>query len=252
MTSPFDLSGSLAVVTGASRGIGAGIALGLARAGADVVGVSRRGADAEVAEAIRALGREYRSLTADLATLEGVHELVARLDELERPVDILINNAGIAERSVAEEHTDAQWERVVAVNLTAPFTLARELGARMLNGGGGRIIFLASMMTFQGGRNVVSYAATKSGVAGVVHALANEWAGRGVNVNAIAPGYIETDLTSGSHADPERRQAFIERIPAGRWGTPDDLAGAAVFLASPAGSYVHGVVLPVDGGWLVR
>ena len=252
MTSTFDLTGSLAVVTGASRGIGAGIALGLARAGADGVGGSRTGGDAEVAEAIRALGREYHSLSADLATLEGAHELVARLDELGRPVDILINNAGIAERAPAEEHTDRQWEHVVAVNLTAPFTLARELGARMLARGRGRIIFLASMMTFQGGRSVVSYAATKSGVAGVVHALANEWAGRGVNVNAIAPGYIETDLTSGSHADPERRQAFIERIPAGRWGTPDDLAGAAVFLSSPAGSYVHGVVLPVDGGWLVR
>lgn len=252
MTSPFDLSGSLALVTGASRGIGAGIAVGLARAGADVVGVSRTGADARVAEEIRGLGREYHSLTADLATLAGVHELVARLDALGRPVEILVNNAGIAERNPAEDHTDAQWEHVVSVNLTAPFALARELGARMLERGHGRIIFLASMMTFQGGRNVVSYAATKSGVAGIVHALANEWAGRGVGVNAIAPGYIETDLTSGSHGDPERRQAFTDRIPADRWGTPDDVAGATVFLASAAGAYVHGVVLPVDGGWLVR
>jgi 2-deoxy-D-gluconate 3-dehydrogenase len=236
MESPFDLTGKLAVVTGASRGIGAGISTALADAGADVIGVSRAGSD----------------LSYDLSSHAGVTELVAHLDTLGRPVDILVNNAGIAQRNPAESHSNDQWDEVIAVNLSAPFVLAREVGARMLDRGSGKILFLASMMTFQGGRNVVSYAASKSGVAGVVHALANEWAGRGVNVNAIAPGYIESDLTAGSHSDPSRRDAFIDRIPAGRWGTPADLGGATVFLCSPASDYVHGVVLPVDGGWLVR
>ncbi|MDJ0336239.1 SDR family oxidoreductase [Salinibacterium sp. G-O1] len=236
MTSPFDLTGRTAVVTGASRGIGAGIATALAEAGADVVRVARSGAD----------------ISADLATADGALDLVAQLDALGRPIDILINNAGIAERNPAEHHTIQQWDVTLAVDLTAPFLLARELGGRMLERGSGKIIFLGSMMTWQGGRNVVSYAAAKSGVAGVVHALANEWADRGVNVNALAPGYIETDLTSGAHTDPERRETFRQRIPAGRWGTPADLGGAAVFLSSAASDYVHGVVLPVDGGWLVR
>ncbi|MGX5682822.1 SDR family oxidoreductase [Schumannella luteola] len=251
MTSPFDLTGSLAVVTGASRGIGAGIALGLAQAGADVVGIARGSQDATAA-AVHEVGREYTALAADLSTPRGVQELVASLDALDRPVDILVNNAGIAERTPAERHTDEQWATVLDVNLTAPFVLARELGARMLDRGSGRIVFLASMMTWQGGRDVVSYTASKSAIAGVVHALANEWAGRGVGVNAVAPGYIETELTSGTHGDPERRAAFQARIPAGRWGSPEDIAGAVVYLASPAAAYVHGVVLPVDGGWLVR
>jgi len=236
MTSPFDLTGKLAVVTGASRGIGAGICRALIEAGAEVIGVARSGSD----------------LSADLSTSDGVAELVSQLDALGRPVDILINNAGMAHRNPAESHTNEQWDETLAVDLTAPFLLARELGSRMLKRGEGKIVFLASMMTWQGGRNVVGYTAAKSGVAGVVHALANEWADRGVNVNAIAPGYIETDLTSGSHSDPARREAFRERIPAGRWGTPADLGGAVVFLSSAASDYLHGVVLPVDGGWLVR
>ncbi|MDO7880675.1 SDR family oxidoreductase [Salinibacterium soli] len=251
MTSPFDLTGSLAVVTGASRGIGAGIALGLAEAGADVVGVARGSQDATAA-AVREAGRDYTALAADLSSPDGVRGLVASLDALDRPIDILVNNAGIAERNPAEHHTDEQWAAVLDVNLTAPFVLARELGARMLDRGSGRIVFLGSMMTWQGGRDVVSYTASKSAVAGLVHALANEWAGRGVGVNAIAPGYIETELTSATHGDPARRAAFEARIPAGRWGSAADVAGAVVFLASPAAAYVHGVVLPVDGGWLVR
>ena len=247
----FRLDGRLAVVTGASRGIGAGLAVALAEAGADVVGLAR-GPQDEVAAAVAVTGRSFTALEVDLASLDAVHDVVTRLDALGRPVDILVNNAGLAERNPAESHTDAQWERVLAVDLTAPFALARELGARMLDRGSGKIVFLASMMSFQGGRNVVSYTAAKSGVAGVVHALGNEWADRGVQVNAIAPGYIETELTSGSHGDPDRRAAFQDRIPAGRWGTPADLAGAVVFLASPASDYVTGAVLPVDGGWLVR
>ncbi len=235
MTSPFDLTGRSALVTGASRGIGAGIASALSSAGAVVIGVARSGSDIDV----------------DLSTPGGVRALVDELDRRGQRVDILINNAGIARRAPAEDHTDTEWGEVMAVNLTAPFQLSRELGSRMLDRGAGKIILLGSMMTWQGGRNVIGYTATKSGVAGIVHALANEWAGRGVNVNAIAPGYIVTDLTSATHEDPGRNEAFRQRIPAGRWGTPADVGGAAVFLASSASDYVHGVVLPVDGGWLV-
>lgn len=236
MAPSFDLSGRTALVTGATRGIGAGIAAALAAAGAEVIGAARSGTD----------------IDADLSTHDGVKGLVAELDRRGRHVDILINNAGIAERAPAELHRDEQWDQVLAVNLTAPFQLARELGSRMLERGGGKIVFLASMMSWQGGRNVVGYSASKSGVVGVVHALANEWADRGVNVNAIAPGYITTALTSATHEDPDRSEAFRQRIPAGRWGTAEDVGGAAVFLCSSAADYVHGVVLPVDGGWLVR
>jgi 2-deoxy-D-gluconate 3-dehydrogenase len=251
---PFDLSARRALVTGANKGIGAGIVLALAEAGADIIGVSKSMPHdgGPIAAAVRALGREFIPLAADLVAADAVADLVARLDGLDRPVDILVNNAGIANRAPAEDHTNAQWDEAFAVNLTAPFQLARELGARMLARGHGKIIFLASMMSYQGGRNVVGYAASKSGVVGVVHALANEWADRGVNVNAIAPGYIETDLTAGTHSNADRRAAFTARIPAGRWGTPADLGGAVVFLASSASDYVHGAVLPVDGGWLVR
>lgn len=248
----FDLTGRLALVTGASRGIGAGIAEALAVAGADIIGTSRSGDDSATADAVGASGRRFDSIRADLSTAAGAHRLANEVAALGRPVDILINGAGIAHRAPAESHSDDQWNDVLTVNLTAPFVLAREIGQHMLERGSGKIVFLASMMSWQGGRDVVSYTASKSGVAGVVHALANEWAGRGVNVNAIAPGYITTDLTAGTHRDAERRAAFTARIPAGRWGTPRDLAGAAVFLSSSAADYVHGVVLPVDGGWLVR
>ena len=250
----FRLDGRLAVVTGASRGIGAAIAIALAEAGADVVGIARRMPQHgdETGAAVRAAGRQFTGVAADLADDAGIAAALASIADLGRPVDILINNAGIAERSRAEDHTDAQWASVLAVNLTAPFALARELGRGMLERGRGRIVFIASMTTFQGGTNVVSYTAAKSAVAGVVHALANEWAGRGVGVNAIAPGYIETELTMGRDGNPERVAAQLPRIPFGRWGRPDDIAGAAVFLSSDASAYVHGVVIPVDGGWLVR
>ena len=250
----FRLDGRLAVVTGASRGIGAAIAVALAEAGADVIGISRgmHVDGGETGAAVRAAGRGFTGIAADLADADGIAAALAAIDALGRPVDILINNAGIAERSPAEHHTDAQWASVLAVNLTAPFALARELGRGMLERGRGRIVFIASMTTFQGGVNVVSYTAAKSAVAGVVHALANEWAGRGIGVNAIAPGYFETELTMGPNGNPERIAAQTPRIPMGRWGRPEDVAGAAVFLSSDAAAYVHGVVLPVDGGWLVR
>ena len=251
MTSPFDLTGSLALVTGASRGIGAGIAVALAAAGADIIGTARSlEALAATAAAVRESGRAFTAIEADVASAPGAHDLAVRASAV-GDVDILINSAGLANRSPAEQHSDAMWEEAVAVNLTAPFILARELGTRMLGRGRGKIVFIASMMSYQGGRNVVSYAAAKSGVTGIVHALANEWADRGVTVNAIAPGYIETDLTAGSHGDPDRRKVFQDRIPAGRWGTPADLGGTAVFLSSPASDYVTGVVIPVDGGLLV-
>ncbi len=249
---PFDLGGRVAVVTGARRGIGKGIAVALAHAGADIIGVSRHGAQDETRVAVEQAGAAFTSITADLSTMEGVSVVTAALTMHGRPIDILVNNAGIAQRAPAESHSDDQWNEVIAVNLSAPFALTRAVSRDMLDRGSGKVIFLASMMTFQGGMNVASYAASKAGVAGLTRALANEWAGRGVNVNAIAPGYIETDLTVASHQDDDRRQAFQSRIPAERWGQPADLGGAAVFLSSAASDYVHGVVLPVDGGWLVR
>jgi 2-deoxy-D-gluconate 3-dehydrogenase len=245
----FDLAGKTALVTGASRGIGAAVAVGLAEHGADVIAVSRSIEHAP-GEEIRSLGRTFFALAADLSTAADRRRLASALRDLP-PVDILVNNAGIARRAPAERHTEDMWNDVLAVNLTAPFELARTVGEGMLERGRGKIIFIASMMSYQGGRNVVSYTAAKSGIVGVTRALANEWAGRGMNVNAIAPGYITTDLTAASHEDPSTRRLFEERIPAGRWGTPADIVGPAVFLASGASDYMNGAVIAVDGGWLV-
>jgi len=210
------------------------LARALSAAGADIIGVSRSGNDAQTAQRVGEQSKHFYPVTLDLAEPRSVGHLLQHIHDIGRPVDILINNAGIAQRNPAEEHDDDQWNEVIAVNLTAPFMLARAIGSEMLARGSGKIIFLGSMMTWQGGRNIVSYSASKAGVAGVVRSLANEWAGRGVNVNAIAPGYITTHLTSSTHSDPVLHQAFLDRIPAGRWGTPDDLAGAAVFLTPSA------------------
>jgi 2-deoxy-D-gluconate 3-dehydrogenase len=254
VTGLFDLTGSLAVVTGASRGIGLGLASALAGAGADIVGVSGSMplSGSEVEQAVHACGRTFTAMTADLADPAEVAELAARLVALERPVDILVNNAGTIARAAAVEHSDEDWQRILQVDLTSQFVLSREVGRSMVDRGRGKIIFTASLLSFQGGINVASYAAAKSGLAGLTRALANEWATRGVNVNAIAPGYIATDNTAALRADPERDRAILGRIPAGRWGVPGDLHGAVVFLASRASDYVHGAVLPVDGGWLGR
>ncbi|QLQ36527.1 SDR family oxidoreductase [Micromonospora robiginosa] len=250
----FDLSGRLAVVTGCRRGIGLAMADALAGAGADVIGVSAalENEGSEVARRVEARGRSFTPYRADLADRTAVAELAAALAGGPRPVDILVNNAGTIRRAPAAEHPDADWDEVVQVDLTAPFVLAREIGRQMLARGSGKIIFTASMLSFQGGINVVGYAAAKSAIAGVTRALANEWAGRGVNVNAIAPGYIATDNTQALRDQADRNRAILERIPAGRWGRPEDLAGATVFLASDAAAYVHGTVLAVDGGWLGR
>ncbi|GAA4612989.1 2-dehydro-3-deoxy-D-gluconate 5-dehydrogenase KduD [Actinoallomurus liliacearum] len=250
----FDLSGKLAVVTGARRGIGLAIAEALAAAGADIVAVSahleRSGSD--VAARVTALGRECLALSADFADRTAVADLATRLAELDRPVDVLVNNAGTIVRAPAARHSDADWDHVIAVDLSSQFTLTREVGRRMLERGQGKIVFTASLLSFQGGIYVPGYAAAKSGIAGLTRALANEWAGHGVNVNAIVPGYVETDNTRALREDPARHAAILDRIPAGRWGRPEDFGGVAVFLASAASDYVHGALIPVDGGWLGR
>lgn len=251
---PFDLSDKVAVVTGARRGIGMAMADALAAAGADIIGVSASLEDtgSEIAERVAAHGRSFVPYRADLSDRDAVHQLASWLNGLDRPVDILVNNAGTIRRAPAEVHSDDDWDHVLEVNLSAQFVLARQVGREMLRRGHGRIIFTASMLSFQGGVTVPGYAAAKSGIAGLTRALANEWAGRGVNVNAIAPGYIATDNTQALQDQPERNRAILDRIPAGRWGRPEDLAGATVFLASDAARYVHGAVIPVDGGWLAR
>jgi 2-deoxy-D-gluconate 3-dehydrogenase len=251
---PFDLSGRLAVVTGARRGIGLAMAAALARAGADIVGASSsmEASGSTVERRVRSEGREFTAVRSDLADPAGVYDLVDRVGDLGRPVDILVNNAGTITRGPAEQLTDQDWAQVLQVNLTSQFLLTREIGRSMLDRGSGKVIFTASMLSFQGGLNVAAYTASKSGLVGLVRALANEWAPRGVNVNAIAPGYVETDNTAALRADEQRRRAILDRIPAGRWAAADDVGGATVFLASAASNYVHGVVLPVDGGWLGR
>jgi len=251
---PFDLTGKLAVVTGARRGIGLAVAEALAAAGADIVAVSAEmePSGSEVEKRVTALGRACTALRADFADRAAVSRLAADLAASARPVDILVNNAGTIARAPAAEHPDADWDHVLTVNLTSQFTLTREIGRRMLERGQGKVVFTASLLSFQGGINVPGYTAAKSGIAGLTRALANEWAGRGVNVNAIAPGYIATNNTQALREDPVRYAAILDRIPAGRWARPEDMAGAAVFLASPASDYVHGALIPVDGGWLGR
>jgi 2-deoxy-D-gluconate 3-dehydrogenase len=250
----FDLSGRVALVTGCRRGIGLAMAEALARAGADIIGVSAQletnGSEAQ--RRVQAAGRSFTGFQVDLADRAAVEDLAGTLARTAPPVHILVNNAGAIARIPAVDHDTATWDRIVEVNLTAPFLLAKALGAGMVERGAGKVIFTASLLSFQGGILVPSYTAAKAGVAGLVKALANEWAPHGVNVNAIAPGYIATDNTEALRADAQRSRAILERIPAGRWGVASDLAGATIFLASPASDYVCGTVIPVDGGWLAR
>lgn len=251
---PFDLCGKTALVTGCRRGIGRAAALALARAGADVVGLSAglEPDGGEVGAAVLAEGRRFHGYRCDLEDRRAVRTFVADVTDAFPRIDVLVLNAGTIARKPAVDHDDEMWDRVLEVNLSSQFVLARELGRRMVERRAGKIVFVASLLAFQGGVTVPSYAASKGGVAQLTKALANEWAALGVNVNAVAPGYIRTDNTRALQDDEIRSRQILERIPAGRWGVPDDLAGAFVFLASPASDYVHGIVLPVDGGWLGR
>jgi 2-deoxy-D-gluconate 3-dehydrogenase len=250
----FDLTGKLALVTGCRRGIGLAVSALLAQAGADIIGVSAQleAAGSEVQGRVEAAGRSFSALRVDLGDRTAVSELAFQVATADRPVDILVNNAGTIIRVPAAEHGDAIWDSVLQINLTAPFVLTREIGKTMVERGTGKVIFTASLLSFQGGILVPGYTASKSAVAGLVKAFSNEWASHGVNVNGIAPGYIATDNTEALRADPSRSRAILERIPAGRWGEAEDIAGAALFLASSASDYVCGVILPVDGGWLAR
>ena len=250
----FSLAGKTAVVTGSRRGIGQTIALALASAGAHIVGVSANmEADGgEAGAAIRAMGRRFDGIQCNFADRSAVKSLAEQLVGSRHGVDILVNNAGTIRRAPAATHSDEFWDEVIEVNLSAQFILAREVGGAMIARGGGKIIFTASLLTFQGGITVPGYAASKGAVGQLTKALANEWAGHKVNVNAIAPGYIRTDNTEALQKDAARHDAILSRIPAGRWGDPADLGGAAIFLASHASDYVHGTVLTVDGGWMGR
>ncbi|HEV7660707.1 MAG TPA: 2-dehydro-3-deoxy-D-gluconate 5-dehydrogenase KduD [Allosphingosinicella sp.] len=251
MTNPFDLSGKTALVTGANTGIGQAIALALAEAGADLALVGRSRADQTAAQ-VRALGRRAALIEADLSTIVPVQDVVDQTIAALGGLDILVNNAGIIRRADAVEFSEADWDAVIDTNLKSLFFLCQAAGRHMIAKGSGKIVNIASLLSFQGGIRVPSYTAAKSGVAGLTKALANEWAGKGVNVNAIAPGYIATNNTAALQADETRNRQILERIPAGRWGDPNDIAGAAVFLASSASDYVNGHVLAVDGGWLGR
>ena len=250
----FSLEGKTALVTGCRRGIGRAMAVGLAEAGADIVGVSSKleptGSDVE--REVRAAGRSFHGYKCEFAHRKAVYAFIERVKSTHPVVDILVNNAGTIARAPAIEHSDEDWDRVVEVNMNVQFILAREFGREMVARGAGKIIFTASLLTSQGGIKVPGYAAAKGGIGQLTMALANEWAQQGVNVNAIAPGYIATEMTEALRADAARGQQILARIPAARWGTPEDFKGPAVFLASSASDYVHGAILLVDGGWMGR
>lgn len=250
----FDLTGKTALVTGGNKGIGKGMALGLAEAGADIIVVSGsialEGSDIE--KEVTALGRKFKAYQANLGDREKLYVFIEKLLAENGNIDILVNNAGTIMRKPAAEHPDEYWDTVLSLNLDAPFILAREIGKHMLQRGSGKIIFTCSLLSFQGGINVPGYAASKGALSSLVKALANEWAGKGINVNGIAPGYIATDNTEALRNDETRSKSILDRIPAGRWGEPEDFKGPAVFLASDAGKYVQGTILTVDGGWMGR
>lgn len=250
----FNLDGKVALVTGCKRGIGKGMALALAEAGADIIGVSAslETEGSAVEKEVAALGRRFKGYTCDFSNRESLYGFIRQVKSDFPVIDILVNNAGTILRAPAAEHGDELWDKVIEVNLNAQFVLSREIGKEMIARGSGKIIFTASLLTFQGGITVPGYAASKGGIGQLTMALSNEWAGKGVQVNAIAPGYIATDNTQALQDDPVRSEAILGRIPAGRWGTPDDFAGPIVFLASSASDYMSGSVVTVDGGWMGR
>jgi 2-dehydro-3-deoxy-D-gluconate 5-dehydrogenase len=248
----FDLSGRCAIITGANTGIGQAIAVGLASAGADIVAVGRSSM-AETEAAVHATGRACFSVHADLSSTSAAAEIVDKSIALGARPDILVNNAGIIRRADALDFTEADWDDVLDTNLKSVFFLCQSFARSAIAASHrAKIINIASLLSFQGGIRVPSYTAAKSGLAGLTRLMANEWAAKGINVNAIAPGYVETNNTEALRADPERSAELLKRIPAGRWAKPDDMVGAAIFLAAPASDYVHGTILPVDGGWMAR
>ena len=254
MVSIFNLTGKVALVTGCKRGIGFAIAEGLAAAGADIIGVSAtlELQQSDIEKSVIALGRKFYAYQCDFSDRSQLYTFLEIVSKEHKVIDILVNNAGTILRNPAVDHSDEYWDSVLEINLSAQFILSRALGAKMIENGQGKIIFIASLLSFQGGINVPGYAAAKGGIASLTKALANEWASKGVNVNAIAPGYIETDNTYALRNDPDRSTSILQRIPANRWGKPSDFAGPAIFLASDAANYVHGTILTVDGGWMGR
>lgn len=250
----FRLDGKVALVTGCKRGIGKDYAVALAEAGADIIGVSAtlEESGSQVEGEVTKLGRKFTGYACDFSDRKALYEFIDKIKKNHERIDILVNNAGTIKRKPAADHDDELWDEVIEVNLNAQFVLARELGKDMLERRNGKIIFTASLLTFQGGITVPGYAASKGGIGQLTKALANEWSDKGVQVNAIAPGYIATDNTEQLRNDPERYEAILTRIPAGRWGSPEDLQGAVVYLASPASDYVSGTILTVDGGWMGR
>jgi len=250
----FRLNGKKALVTGCKRGIGKAIALGLAEAGADIIGVSAtlEKEGSEVGKEVKALGRKFSAYQCDFSDRTSLYGFINRVKSEEGKVDILVNNAGTILRKPAAEHPDEYWDKVMEVNLNAQFVLSREFGKDMIEMGSGKIIFIASLLTFQGGITVPGYAASKGAIGQLTMALSNEWASKGVNVNAIAPGYIATDNTQALQDDEERSKAILGRIPQGRWGNPEDFKGPVVFLASSASNYMNGTIITVDGGWMGR
>ena len=250
----FQLDGKLALVTGCKRGIGKAMAIALAEAGADIIGVSAslESNGSEVEKEIISTGRKFYSYQCDFSNRDSLHAFITKVKEEHPEIDILVNNAGTILRKPIVDHPDEFWDEAIAVNQTAPFILTREIGKVMLNRGQGKIIFIASLLSFQGGITVPGYAASKGAVAQLTKAFANEWASKGVNVNAIVPGYIATDNTTALRNDEGRSTSILERIPANRWGQPEDFKGAVVFLCSNAANYIHGSLLTVDGGWMGR
>ncbi|HEX2682300.1 MAG TPA: 2-dehydro-3-deoxy-D-gluconate 5-dehydrogenase KduD [Ferruginibacter sp.] len=250
----FDLNGKTALVTGCNKGIGKAMAIALAEAGADVIGVSASISlsGSEVEKEVKAAGSTFKAYQADFSDRYSLKEFITKVVAENPVIDILVNNAGMILRNPAVEHSDEYWDKVMHVNLDAQFILTREIGRQMIEQGSGKIIFTASLLSFQGGINVPGYAASKGAIASLIKAFANEWASKGINVNGIAPGYIATDNTEALRNDPERSKSILSRIPANRWGEPEDLKGVTIFLASKASDYVNGTIVVVDGGWMGR
>jgi 2-dehydro-3-deoxy-D-gluconate 5-dehydrogenase len=250
----FKLTGKTALVTGGNKGIGMAMSVALAEAGADIIVVSNsiEITGSEIETHVKALGRSFKAYQSDFSNRDSLKDFIKKVTAENKKIDILVNNAGMILRDPAAEHSDEYWDKVISVNLDAQFILAREIGKRMIEQESGKIIFTASLLSFQGGINVPGYAASKGAIASLIKAFANEWASKGINVNGIAPGYIATDNTEALRNDPERSKAILTRIPANRWGEPSDFKGVTVFLASEASSYMNGHIVVVDGGWMGR